>query len=178
MTDSNSADFLLLLQIVVGIEKIKEQSGYNFSINTQDNAIFIFEPNATNPCDKIFFDTIVEEYENDKRRTNNQNLKGNRGIQHEQYKNQTRVESYAGKILERVRGILEERSRQSRGLSQTDNTIRYLLREQILTQQSTIDERLELKSLHTRYKELKDEAAKARAIKTYLELGGIANVKC
>lgn len=68
-----------------------------------------------------------------------------------------------------------ELSRQDRELSQTNNAICFLLRKQILTQQSPIDDRLELKSIHTKYQELKDEANKARAIRTYLELGGVAN---
>ena len=99
------------------------------------------------------------------------------------------MEGYASQIIGRVRGILEERSersketsrrsggisRQDRGLSQTSNAFSYLFRKQILTQESLEADRQAVIDLHKEYKDYKKEAIKARAIKAYLELGGIAS---
>ena len=192
MQDNNNADFLLLLAFSKGFKEIEEQSGY--SIIRQDNDYCLFEPNTLKPFAKIPIDTLIKEFYNEQQP--NRTTKESATIKQETNTLYARVGRYADNVFERVRGMVQERdnqakersrrsrgesaesrglSRQDRGLSQTDNTIRYLLREQILTQQSTIDDRLKLKSLHTQYQNLKDEANKARAIKTYLELGGIAN---
>ncbi|MGX3044686.1 hypothetical protein [Helicobacter sp. T3_23-1056] len=194
--NSNGADFRLLLLLSIGFEKLEEQSKYKIVLNMQDNFIYLFDSNNAEPFDKIAIETYTKETNNDARGIAEK-------AKQAQHRDKTRVESYASEIIERVRGILEERSRQSRGegeerkeisrrsrsvgeareeisrrsreLNQTNNAICFLLRKQILTQQSPIDDRLELKSIHTKYQELKDESNKARAIRTYLELGGVAN---
>lgn len=189
MQDSDNLDFHLLLALAAGFEKIEEQSGYKIVLNAQDSSIYLFEPNATNPFDKISIDTYIKELHNDTSRAR-------QNTQQTQHRDKTGMEGYASQIIGRVRGILEERSerskeasrrsrseseerggisRQDRGLSQTSNAFSFLFRKQILTQESLEADRQAVIDLHKEYKDYKEEAIKARAIKTYLELGGIAS---
>lgn len=189
MQDSDNLDFHLLLALAAGFEKIEEQSGYKIVLNAQDSSIYLFEPNATNPFDKISIDTYTKELHNDTSRAR-------QNTQQTQHRDKTGMEGYASQIIGRVRGILEERSRQGRGeseecketsrrsggisrqdrgLSQTSNAFSFLFRKQILTQESLEADRQAVIDLHKEYKDYKKEAIKARAIKAYLELGGIAS---
>lgn len=207
MQDSNNLDFHLLLALAIGFEKIEQQSGY--SIIQKDNNYCIFEPNATIPFAKIPIDTIIKEFQNECRETS-RNAKADTTIKQEGYTLQSRVGKCADNVLERVRGMVQERnerskeasrrsrseseertsqseerrgiSRQDRGLSQTSNAFGYLFREQILAQESINVEGLSadkqaIIDLHNQYKDYKRQVTKARAIKTYLELGGISNDK-
>lgn len=189
MQDSDNLDFHLLLALAAGFEKIEEQGGYKIVLNAQDNSIYLFEPNATNPFDKISIDTYIKELHNDTSRAR-------QNTQQTQHRDKTGMEGYASQIIGRVRGILEERSerskeasrrsrgesaerggisRQDRGLSQTSNAFSFLFRKQILTQESLEADRQAVIDLHKEYKDYKKEVTKARAIKAYLELGGISS---
>ena len=182
MQDNDNLDFHLLLALAAGFREIEEQSGYKIVLNAQDNSIYLFESNATNPFDKISIDTYTKELHNDASRAR-------QNTQQAQHRDKAGMEGYARQIIGRVRGVLEERnerskeasrrgggiSRQDRGLSQTSNAFSYLFRKQILTQESLEADRQAVIDLHKEYKDYKKEATKARAIKAYLELGGIAS---
>lgn len=182
MQDSDNLDFHLLLALATGFREIEEQSGYKIVLNAQDNSIYLFEPNATNPFDKISIDTYTKELHNDASRAR-------QNTQQAQHRDKAGMEGYARQIIGRVRGVLEERSergketsrrsggisRQDRGLSQTSNAFSYLFRKQILTQESLESDKQAVIELHKEYKDYKEKATKARAIKAYLELGGIAS---
>lgn len=186
MQDSDNLDFHLLLALAAGFKKIEEQSGY--SIIQKDDSYCIFEPNATMPFAKIPIETIIKEFQNECREIG-RNAKADTTIKQERYTLQPRVGQCANNVLERVRGMVQERSRRSRGeseerggisrqdrgLSQTSNAFSFLFRKQILTQESLEADRQAVIDLHKEYKDYKKEATKARAIKAYLELGGIAS---
>ncbi|TLD85557.1 hypothetical protein [Helicobacter sp. MIT 05-5294] len=91
--------FEILLALQVALEKIEKETNFRFVIDKNNAEIYCFEPNSKESFDKINIQKELKESKN-----------GNPIKRPDS----TSVERCSSNVIERVRGIIQERSRRSR----------------------------------------------------------------